>query len=133
VVAVALNFPWEMAQSFLYVRPSALLALWFCFLATLGDGLLVLLIFAFGWMVLRQRDWFQRPGPSGYLLMLVSGLLISITVEWIAVHLAGKWTYTERMPLLPGFNVGLLPVVQSLVLPALIFRTAASWVRRLEE
>jgi len=60
--------------------------LWHCFVASLGDGVLVLLMFGVGWLVLRRQDWFVRPGVRGYVLMFVSGLTIAIAVEWIAVH-----------------------------------------------
>ena len=35
--------------------------------------------------------------------------------------------YTSQMPLVPGLDVGLVPVVQMLVLPPLIFRIVAIW------
>ncbi len=48
--------------------------------------MLVLLIFAIGWLTSRRRNWFVRPGARGYILMFVSGLTIALLVEWIAVH-----------------------------------------------
>lgn len=42
--------------------------------AALGDGLLMLSIYAVGWAVLRQRDWFTHPGAIGYIVMLLAGL-----------------------------------------------------------
>jgi hypothetical protein len=35
--------------------------------------------------------------------------------------------YTAQMPLVPGFDVGVAPVVQMLVLPPLIFRLVTLW------
>lgn len=123
VVAVLVNYPWELAQSPLYVGMGSLRQMWWhCFRASLGDGLLVLLIFATGWLVLQRWNWFVHPGAHGYLLMLVTGLVIGISVEGIAVYLARRWTYTSQMPLVPGLQVGVVPVLQMLVLPPLIFR-----------
>jgi len=102
--------------------------LWHCFAPSLGDGLLVLLIFALGWAVLRRRDWFTRPGVRGYAVMLIAGLAIAISVELVAVHALGRWAYTARMPIVPGLGVGLAPVAQMLVLPPIIFRVVVSWI-----
>jgi hypothetical protein len=102
---------------------------WHCLIASLGDGLLVLLIFAAGWTALHRQDWFVRPGVRGYVVMLAVGLMISVSIEWIAVHIVGRWAYTERMPLVPGLGVGIVPILQMLVLPPLIFWIAAAWGR----
>jgi hypothetical protein len=130
VVATVFNYAWELAQSPLYRGMGSLDQVWWhCFLASLGDGLLVLLIFAAGWMALHRRDWLVRPGVHGYAVMLATGLVISVSIEWIAVHVVGRWAYTERMPLVPGLNVGILPIAQMLILPPLIFRVTSVWCR----
>jgi hypothetical protein len=128
VVAVAFNYVWELAQSPLYVGMDDFSRMWrHCFVPSLGDGLLVLLIFAAGRIVLRQRDWFVRPGVRGYALMLAAGLMIAIGIEMAMVNLLGQWNYTSRMPLAPGLSVGLAPIAQMLVLPPIIFRAVAAW------
>lgn len=130
VVAVLFNYPWELAQSPLYVDMVSVRTVWWhCFVASLGDGVLVLFIFAAGWVVLGRWEWFVQPRGRGYIVMLAIGLTIGVSVEWIAVRLMGRWTYTARMPLVPGLGVGLVPVLQMLVLPPLIFRMAAVWLR----
>jgi hypothetical protein len=103
---------------------------WHCLMASVGDGLLVLLIFLAGWLALHRRDWINRPGIRGYVLMLAVGLSTSVSVEWVAVHVMGEWAYTAQMPLVPGLGVGVMPVAQMLVLPPLIFRIVAVWRRR---
>lgn len=127
-VAVALNYVWELAQSPLYEGMGDFRRmLWHCFVASLGDGLLVLLIFGIGWAALGRRDWFVRPGARGYAVMLAAGLVIAVVVEWVAVRLLGQWSYSERMPVVPLLNVGLSAVAQMLLLPPLIFRAVAAW------
>lgn len=131
VVAVLFNYPWELAQAHLYMGMESFRTLWWhCFVASLGDGLLVLLIFTAGWVMLRRQEWFARPGVRGYVVMLAAGLVIGVSVEWVAVHLAGRWAYTARMLLVPGLGVGIVPIMQMLVLPPLIFRAAAVWCSR---
>ena len=131
VTAVAVNYPWELAQAPLYEwAGESRNALWHCFVAALGDGVLVLLIFAAGLVVLRRTDWFERRGVRGYLVMLAAGPVIAIAVEWAAVHVIQRWAYTDQMPRIPGLNIGIVPVAQMLVLPPLIFRIVAAIRRR---
>jgi hypothetical protein len=129
--AVIFNYPWELAQSQLYAGMGDFSRmLWHCFASSLGDGLFVMLIFGAGWALFRRSDWFVSPGRRGYLLMLAAGLLIGVTVEWTAVHIVGRWSYTPRMPVIPVLDIGLAPVAQMFVLPPLIFRAVAVLYRR---
>jgi hypothetical protein len=100
---------------------------WHCFVASLGDGLLVLLIVAAGWVARYRQDWFVQPGVRGYVVMSAAGLAIGVSIEWVAVRLAERWAYTARVPLVPGLGVGLVPILQRLVLPPLSFRVVAVW------
>jgi len=122
IVAVLLNYLWELAQASLYVGQDRYNAavFWHCFVASLGDGVMVLLIVGVGWITLRQLKWFEHPILSGYLLMLTTGLLLALSVEWVGVHLLGRWQYTARMPLVIG--IGVVPIAQMLLLPPLILR-----------
>src|SRR2546428_6841361 len=72
VVAVLGNYPWELAQAPLYaVMESFRTVAWHCFVASLGDGLLVLSIFAAGWVALRRHTWFMHPGVQGYRALVL--------------------------------------------------------------
>ena len=127
LIAVALNYPWELAQGRLFTAASHTTNVWLhCFIASLGDGVMILLLFAFGWLVLGRRDWFVRPGLSGYAIMIAAGAALAIAIEWTAVHVLQKWTYTESMPRVPGLEIGLVPVLQMILLPPLVFRIAAT-------
>jgi hypothetical protein len=131
VVAVVSNYLWELAQAPLYVGLEDIrTTLWHCFVASLGDGLMVLGIVASGGLLLRRPAWFVHPGGPGIMVMLLVGLVLGVTVEWMAVHVLQRWAYTARMPRVPGLDVGLVPVVQMLVLPPLICRLVAVWSRR---
>jgi hypothetical protein len=85
----------------------------------------VLLIVTIGWILFGRWDWFQRPGVGGCLVMLSAGLILAVMVEWVAVHVLGRWAYTDKMPIIPGLEVGLVPIAQMVTLPPLIFRIAA--------
>jgi len=128
-VAVAVNYPWELAQAPLYAPPMGWGArLWHCGLASVGDGAMVLLIVVAGRLLLRRGDWFVRPGTRDRLVMLALGLALSVGVEWVALRGLGWWAYAPGMPLVPVLGVGVAPLLQMLALPPLIahFATCAS-------
>lgn len=128
--SVAVNYVWEVAQSPLYEGMERWgLVLWHCLLASLGDGLLVLLIYAAGRAAFGRRDWFVRPGAGGYALMLPAGFAVAAAVEAAALAL-GYWEYKGSMPRLPGPGLGLAPLAQMLVLPPLIFFVVGRLGRR---
>jgi hypothetical protein len=126
-VAVVLNYLWELAQAPLYLglENYNIAVLWHCFVASLGDGIMVLLIIAVGWVVLHQPDWFEQPGVLGYVVMVTVGLVMAVLIEWLGVHVLKRWEYTEKMPTVPGLGIGLVPIAQMLFLPPLIFRIVA--------
>ena len=127
IIAVSVNYAWELAQAPLYAGMQLPAALWHCFVASLGDGLLVLLIYAAVAVVVRSLDWYMRPAGRAYLAMAATGLLVGVVVEWWGLHMAKRWQYSDLMPILPATEVGLAPVLQMLVLPPAVFAA----VRRL--
>lgn len=133
IVGVMVNYPWELAQSGLFAQTiESGMPWWHCFVASLGDGLLVWVIYACGWAVFRRADWFERPRPAQYALMLAVGGAIGVVVEWVATQFAHRWSYAHAMPLIPALDIGVTPVLQMLTLPPIIFRVVAAWCHRLE-
>lgn len=127
IIAVFSNLLWELAQAPLYVgleRYNAAV-FWHCFVSSLGDGVTVLLIVAAGWLALQRQNWFEHPGVPGYLVMLTTGFLLAVLVEWVGVRILDRWQYTARMPLVPGLGVGVVQIAQMILLPPLVFRAVA--------
>jgi hypothetical protein len=128
LVAVALNYGWEMAQCPLFEPPRPSEARLHCFWASLGDGVMVLTIFAivsarrwsFGWIVARTR--------ADDALTIASGVVLAVLVESAALF-TGRWEYRTEMPLLPGTSLGVLPILQMVLLPPVVFRVAG-WLDR---
>ncbi len=119
VLAVLLNFIWEVAQISAYDFPDSRIVtnVLGCFVPTLGDGLMILIIYWTGWLVFREFQWILSPGARGYLLMMVIGLILAVFVEWNALYWTGVWAYNEQMIMIPILGVGLLPILQMIVLP----------------
>ena len=130
-IAVALNYPWELAQSPLYVGSDQWGSTWWhCFAASLGDGILIVVIFLAGAAAFGRSDWFEQPAKWHYGLMLATGAALAIAVEWAAVYVAHRWSYAAEMPLIPGLEIGVAPIVQMLILPPIAFRVLTFWLRR---
>lgn len=130
LASVAINFAWELAQAPLYEWPGESRNVWWhCFVASLGDGLMILLIFALGWLALGRFDWFQNPGTHGYVIMLLTGLVFAVGVEFIAIQVLKRWTYAPSMPRIPGLEIGVVPVIQMLILPPFVFWIAARFYK----
>ena len=124
-LATTVNYPWELAQTPLYAGVAFPGAIWHCFLASLGDGLLVLFIFAAVATVVWSPDWYMRPTPQSHFALAAAGLAVGFAVEWWGLHIARRWQYSELMPIISGTGIGAVPVLQMLLLPPGIF-----WVMR---
>jgi hypothetical protein len=121
-IAVALNYIWEILQAPLFVGMGAWNQLWWhCFFASLGDGTIVVLISLFGWFLFKKPTWYIRPTLQSYLMMSLAGAACAIVVEKFALAL-DRWAYSPQMPVIPTLEVGLVPVLQMLVLPPIIFK-----------
>lgn len=101
-----------------------------CFVASLGDAVLVLVLLGVGWALRRRLEWFERPFVRDSVALIGAGALLGIGVEWLAVHVFGKWGYRPEMPRVPGLEIVLMPVVQMALLPPFVFWLAAAWLRR---
>ncbi|ODS53439.1 MAG: hypothetical protein ABS36_12385 [Acidobacteria bacterium SCN 69-37] len=130
VSAVALNFGWEMAQARLYEpMGTAWEATRRCFVASLGDGLMILLVVAGGAMLFRTGRWFVEPAPARFAFAAVAGLIVAVAVELWGLA-TGRWTYQVYMPRVPGTELGAVPLVQMVILTPLSLWLAAAWRSR---
>lgn len=126
LTAFALHFAWELIQCRLFFVHLALPPTWFGMLvATLGD--IVLTFIAYGLVAISARDvcWYQkRPWPLlTWLILELVALTLSVAVERSGLEL-GRWAYRENAPMLPAFNVSLVPVLQLMILFPLTFTVA---------
>lgn len=127
VVAVLLNYLWELAQGPLYEGVTEdPWAWWHCFVASLGDGILVCLIDALGRLAFRRHDWFWSGQRLRIPFLVLAGILVGVTVEWIGARVLRRWAYEPSMPLIPGIELGLVPVMQMTVLPTVVFLIVAA-------
>ena len=122
VLGAAVNFPWELAHSFLY-RGVAGFTPWqhllCCGLAALADGVGMATIYLAGRWAFRDARWTGRVSAPKLLFAALLGLAGAVAAEVLALRL-GWWGYGPAMPRLPGTDLGLSPLAQFTLLPLLV-------------
>lgn len=127
-IAVAVNYAWEMGQAYLYEPMGSLWeATRRCLIASLVDGVLVLVVVAAGQLVFRSSGWYTAASAARYVFAAACGLTLAVAVEWWGLE-TGRWVYTARMPRLPGIDLGLVPLVQLPLMAPLTLWLARPWV-----
>ena len=119
-IAVPVNYLWELGQSPLYLPASRLRDMWWhCLVASLGDGVIIGIIYVACVFLFRERDWYVRMSASRWRALLTAGLTVGFLVEWVGLQMH-RWAYADTMPILPVVVVGLVPILQMLVMPPLV-------------
>jgi len=115
-----LNLAWETIQTplFIFEQQSSFSALMGCLLFCSGvDALMTLIAF---WLVAfarRDRSWFLRRKAKDWILFVALAIILALLSEYTAVHYRNLWEYSAFMPLIPGLDIGVVPIVQWLLLP----------------
>jgi hypothetical protein len=132
LVGFILNELWEMAQMSAYVQTAGYpwaSTLARCTQAALGDVGIILGIYLTGALVAGSMRWGLRGRSSMFATTAVAGLTYAVLVEILGLA-AGRWSYTESMPVVPVLGVGLWPLLQMTLLPPLVFLLAKCWITR---
>lgn len=122
---VPLEFLWEIAQFPLYTIwyehgwDYILYSLIHC---TLGDALILLVSYEVVALLWRRRAWVETHVWSGGTLFTLLGAGYTIYSEIYNTRINAAWSYTEYMPIVPGIEIGLAPLLQWLLIPPLLLR-----------
>ena len=130
ICSFILHFTWEMLQMplFMNMSPSWESTL-FCTLASVADTIMVLLIYyGFAWLYNNNR-WMIRPTPYRLMILVLTGGAGAVLAELRHINL-GSWVYSTHMPMISGLKVGLLPVLQFMFLPGVIYYLALSFKQK---
>jgi hypothetical protein len=132
LAAFVLNWPWELLHTPVYSQMAGRPwreTLPMATVASLGDIAIALAIYGVG--ALASGDW--RWGMCGrwhvYATCALLGAACAVSYEWRALAV-GRWSYTERMPMVPLLGVGLWPLLQLTVLVPLAFALGRWWSDR---
>ena len=132
VAGFVLNEIWEMAQMPAFVETAGYSwtsTLGFCTKAALGDVGILLGIYAAVALAAGDVSWGMRGRWNNYATAAVLGLAYAVLVEHAALA-SGRWSYTERMPVVSLLDAGLWPLLQMTFLPPLTFLLARWWTDR---
>lgn len=118
-----LNLLWEIAQLPLYTiwhtgsTQDIIVAVLHC---TAGDVVIAITALILALMLIGTSDWPKhRYLPvSGFAVFV--GLTYTLYSEQLNIA-NGTWAYSDLMPVLPWFDVGLAPILQWLVIPSFCF------------
>lgn len=122
VLAFPFHTTWEFLQDPLYAglatRAHAEVRN-LCLKAAAGDVGITLIAFSAAALIARSRLWFIRPSLAAVAAWFLTGLLITVAFEWRATT-NGAWLYASSMPIVPLLRVGVAPLAQWIVVPALL-------------
>jgi hypothetical protein len=116
-----LHFTWEMLQVPFFAQLPAMAhwhAILVCLQATIGDVAIALVAFGAGAWLGGQVRWFLKPSGKALAAYVSTGLVATFFLERHALA-AGRWSYSELMPVIPILGVGLVPLLQWALLPPL--------------
>lgn len=129
-ISFLFNLVWENVQAPLYAGYISFAQhFWICFVATLGDVVIVLMLYGLFAVAYRNTRWIMSMKKTSTALLIIAGAAIAVLIEWLALA-TGRWGYAPGMPLIPLFDVGVLPVLQLILLPLLTFGTTAKVAAR---
>ena len=122
VLALSLNFPWEVLQAALFEGMAAAphsVVIGGRLQATPGDAVIVLLAHACIAALTRQRLRVLAPSRREVLGFVAVGVTITAAIEWLATrgHWSQTWVYSSAMPVIPGVEIGLSPLLQWVIVP----------------
>ena len=121
ILAWPINFAWEMAQAYLYAPMGTVReATWQCLVASLWDVAIVLGIAGVTSLVFGGTAWLAERRLAAFVTTAFIGAAVAIAIEWRALALE-RWAYGSRMPVIPGLTVGIVPILQMVLLPPVIF------------
>lgn len=117
------HFVWEMIQVPWFAgmaEASHGSVVWLCIRATGGDVLILLSSFWLASIIVGNRRWLMEGDLKPAVILVATGLVVTIVLEWLATGPLERWVYADSMPIIPLVNVGLAPLLQWVLLPPLI-------------
>lgn len=134
LAAFGLNWLWEMSHMLAYTemagrswRETALT----CTIASLGDMLITLGIYAVIALATRRLAWGMNSGWKGYAALALLGAVGAVIIELMGLA-TGRWSYASRMPIIPILGTGLWPLLQLMLLVPISLGIANWWSSRVQ-
>lgn len=123
ILSFPMHFTWEFLQAPLFSSMETathIEGIRACLQATLGDMVIALVAYWAAALLARTRHWAAGPGYKAFGLFIGTGLGITIGLEFLSTEILGRWSYGVAMPRLPLIGTGLTPILQWVLIPALV-------------
>ncbi len=121
ITSFFLNLIWENGQMFLYNGYDGFLSSFLmCLAATLGDVVIITLIYLIMSFVFRGWNWFQYFSKGKLTILLVVSLIFAVIIELYGLG-TERWSYNELMPTIPFLDVGFTPILQMIIIVPIVF------------
>ncbi len=78
--------------------------------ATFADALMITGIYLTGILLFNDTLWFASLTKKRVSYIIITTITIAFLIEYNAIYIAKKWSYTALMPTI--FGIGLSPLVQ---------------------
>lgn len=86
---------------------------------TLGDLLIATAVLLTATTFAGGPSWPEENGLRVAIAAIALGLAYTAYSEWLNVYVRKSWAYSELMPFIPWTGIGLSPMMQWIVVPAL--------------
>jgi hypothetical protein len=127
IFGALIAFAWEMLQLPFYgtgeLSPAEVA--YRCGLASFGDSGIMVAAYLGASLGNGRTPWIVEWPVFRFLVYLAIGLAITSIVEILAVGADWGWKYSSLMPLVPGTNIGLVPIIMWIIVPS-----ASLWLAR---
>src|SRR5260370_30253544 len=100
-----------------------------CTVAALVDLAITLSVVGLGALAAGELRWGMAGRWNVYVAAALLGGACAVVIAWKALE-SGRWSYSERMPVVPILGFGLWPLVQLCLLLPVSFGIARWWARR---
>ncbi len=121
--AFLLNLLWEGIQAplFVFEQQTSTFLLSGCLLFCSGvDVIMTLTAYWVLSVAVRDRYWFLSKKLKCWFSFVSIGLILALVSEYTAIHTRNLWEYSSLMPVIPGLNIGLTPILQWLIFPPFV-------------
>lgn len=116
---------WEWIQTpfFIDITDEINTIVWYRIHCTFGDMMILFFTVLGTSVIYRRLDWIFSPSRKQYFTVMIIGVSYTLFSEYRNVSIAENWSYSRYMPEIGG--IGLIPVLQWIILPALILYITA--------
>ena len=95
-----------------------------CTIASLGDAGIMVCAYWITAKVSKNRFWLNAPTIKSMTTYLVTGEIVTIAIEHIALDVPFGWRYAESMPVIPVIEIGALPFFMWIIVPSIALALA---------